>query len=340
MNIARFHDTESLECAIEFLTPTFLGGPDQNAELRIAPFKNLLRRWWRISTNGVFSTEQLWAKEAELFGSASGKKNNASKVRIRIIENQCKYATDGIKLGMIHHPEVGDTGRDINTALYIGYGPITVKSTKQYIEPTSKVTLEITIPKTEKDNFRYILQLIHHFGAIGSRSRNGWGSLSVLLNGKPWSGFGKIQKGAQNWETAFQPPKEKYYPFYIGQDDKGLLVWELKKEAADYVPLLSSLAELYKNLRVNFKFVDVPHLEKRHVLGYPITHHDVPWKERVPSQLLLKIYKAADTLTGRIVHIPYPLELPKNVAINDMSVWREVHDFLDEQPLLHRWEAK
>ena len=39
MIITRYHNMEELRLTVEFLTPTFLGGADQNAELRAAPFK-------------------------------------------------------------------------------------------------------------------------------------------------------------------------------------------------------------------------------------------------------------------------------------------------------------
>ena len=54
MLITRFHDTETLQVSVEFLTPTFLGGADQNAELRAAPFKNLLRQWWRVAVGSQY----------------------------------------------------------------------------------------------------------------------------------------------------------------------------------------------------------------------------------------------------------------------------------------------
>ena len=68
MDVSRYIDTTELKFEVEFITPTFLGGADGNAELRTAPFKNLIRRWWRIA-NGHLTPEELWKKESDLFGS-------------------------------------------------------------------------------------------------------------------------------------------------------------------------------------------------------------------------------------------------------------------------------
>ena len=68
MDVSRYVDTTELKFEVEFITPCFLGGADSNAEIRVAPFKNLIRRWWRIA-NGHLSPEELWKKESELFGS-------------------------------------------------------------------------------------------------------------------------------------------------------------------------------------------------------------------------------------------------------------------------------
>ena len=57
INVSRFTDTKILRFTVEFVTPCFLGGADGNAELRVAPFKNLLRRWWRIA-NGKLSIKR------------------------------------------------------------------------------------------------------------------------------------------------------------------------------------------------------------------------------------------------------------------------------------------
>ncbi len=48
MIVTRYHNTEKLDLTVEFVTPAFLGGADQNAVLWPVPCKTMLCPWWRI----------------------------------------------------------------------------------------------------------------------------------------------------------------------------------------------------------------------------------------------------------------------------------------------------
>ncbi|AEF82094.1 RAMP superfamily CRISPR-associated protein [Leadbettera azotonutricia] len=366
MNISRYYGTEKVEYEFEFLTPAFLGGHDGNAELRTPPFKNLIRRWWRVAGNENLSPENLWKEEAKLFGSASGEGNSASRIRIRIVNSQCTDSNEAINLGRVYHPEVGQGGLDIDAALYLGYGPVSYEKEahkdqngskrsstikyKKYIIPGSRVQLEILMPKDKVDSIKYIMTLIHNFGAIGSRSRNGWGSLSVRQlqggNKQILPGVGRIKECAVDWEKGFSSNEKRSYPHYIGKDDTSLLAWEVER-GNDYEELLGQLAKLYLELRTSFKFpTDDKTTAERYVLGYPVTHHELSERknksiERVPSQLLLKIARVSDkNLSARIIHIPYKQELLTGTKINDKEVWEKVHAYLDGQNGLSRMGAQ
>jgi CRISPR-associated protein Cmr1 len=298
------------------LTPAFLGGADGQAELRTAPFKSLFRRWWRI-TNGKLSTQAMWEKEAKLFGSASGEKNNASKLRMRIVDaTNISYSSEKIDLGKLTTPRGG-----MDAALYIGYGAIDQHSLvpRKYIHAGSKFLFELSMPKDEKDQFIYILQLIHNFGSIGSRSRNGWGSLSIKIEDKTQGAIAPIQSNAISWNNE----SEKYYPHFIGKDEKGLLAWKTTEKNKDFKFLFSTLATIYKELRGNRELSS----NERRILGFADNN------DRLPSQILLKIYQEQDNLSGRIIHIPYKIE---NAPKNEIDIWQKVHTFLDKETKLQR----
>ena len=109
MLITRFHDTETLQVSVEFLTPTFLGGADQNAELRAAPFKNLLRQWWRVAVGSQYPNHKEMLKaEGDLFGSVLDEsKASASRVRLDLQDTGINIVSEKLdSLGKTKHPEV------------------------------------------------------------------------------------------------------------------------------------------------------------------------------------------------------------------------------------------
>jgi CRISPR-associated protein Cmr1 len=52
---------------LEFITPAFIGGANQQAELRPASFVGLLRWWWR-ALKGECNIENLREEEVKIFG--------------------------------------------------------------------------------------------------------------------------------------------------------------------------------------------------------------------------------------------------------------------------------
>jgi len=129
--ITRYHKTETLQLTVEFLTPTFLGGADQNAE------------WWRVAVGSRLANHTaLLQAEGDLFGSVLDE-NQASASRVRLaltpVEGAFLLSEKGIFFGKTPHPEVKG-GMAVENALYLGFGPITLKNSKRYIAPGSKAS--------------------------------------------------------------------------------------------------------------------------------------------------------------------------------------------------------
>jgi CRISPR-associated protein Cmr1 len=203
----------------------------------------------------------------------------------------------------------------VSNALYLGFGPITYKKgkteIKRYIAPGSKAEFLITFPKELSASMFRILQFIDSFGTIGSRSRNGWGSLA-------FSGNGFESKDIQSYETAtisqlIDHGKGKQYPTRLGSDSRGILCWETNDPQNDWKLTMQSLAETYMKLRTQIN-IKPQGLRERHLLGYPVTNHPIPeWggnEGRMPSQLRLMVKQnQKKQLVGRILHLPH--KLPK-----------------------------
>ena len=82
---------ETIEATYRVTTPMFLGGAEQQAELRLPSFKGALRFWWRasvwptVAAHGE-SLSNLYRREAEIFGS-SEERIGQSKVGLRLRVN-------------------------------------------------------------------------------------------------------------------------------------------------------------------------------------------------------------------------------------------------------------
>jgi len=334
---------EKLDFDVEFLTPTFLGGADQDAELRSPPFKNLIRQWWRI-LNGGSTVEKLRETENSLFGSVLEKKAAASKVRITITPgDNFKLSEDNLDFGSTKHPEVNASS--IRNDLYLGYGPITFKkgitTTKTYIAPDSHAKLSISLPKKHREQIIRIIQMIDAFGTIGSRNRNGYGSLAV--SSADMKRLAPETVISSPWTTLLA---DKQYPHGFGKDGKGLLLWESGKHDK-WQNAMQQLATTYLNTRVGINIKgNANQLHERHLLGFPVTNHKnitdpkTNWgsNDRMPSQLRLMVKRNTNNqLVARIFHLPHklPKTWPTELA-TEQTIWRQVHGYLDEQKEFHR----
>ena len=329
MNISRYTDTTELKFDVEFVTPTFLGGAYGNAEIRTAPFKNLLRRWWRI-VNGRLSPEELWKKESELFGSTeknpdTGKIFGKSKVELKIegIENVQDLLSNQLLF-------IGKDGIS-DLALYTGYGSVSAgknirQNEKTYIKAGTKIKVSLRCPSYASEELKKSLFCIHLFGAIGSRSRNGWGSISLF----PKSFNFDIKKHFPNY-VKFKDALsgKKLCPFCIAADDFGILCWKTS-EFDSWKIAFEMVAKLYHQLIQDLKSDDKKYnTEWRKLLGFADSN------TRSPSQLLLKVVSKVDKFSqkkfyGMIIHIPYLVQNWEEKSDNEQfRVWKFVHEWLD-----------
>ena len=324
---------------IAFLTPAFLGNASQNAQWRTPPFKALLRQWWRVAWAAEQGREAVNFKamrneEGKLFGHAWLETDSTaarkSLVRLRLSSWEIGKQNKWQPLGNVTHPEHGV----IDAGLYLGYGPIAskdkLKKGNAAIQAGASATLSIAYPENEAERIETALNLMHHFGTLGGRSRNGWGSLHM-------EGENGIAAPAtsvfKNWRDALRCD----WPHAIGTDDKGALIWHTQP-LDDWRKVMEELARIKIALRTHFRFNSgnkAASPEKRHWLSYPVTNHSVtPWgnNARLPNSLRFKVCKdGSGKLVGKIFHVPClppPAFSPNQGTLE--GVWREAHQFLDD----------
>jgi len=337
------------EFSIQFTTPAFLGNAEQNGQWRTPPFKHLLREWWRVawaeSHDFNISLGEMRSEEGRLFGvAADDGDSRKSRVRIRL----ARWDQGGMKEWArvdpkVFHKEVGNGGREVGSHLYLGYGPLTYdKGAKQTklkvnaaIQAGEENAFKLAYPKTSDALLMRALELASWFGAIGGRSRNGWGSFMLLgedLGDQP--GY-----PLRDWRECL---KEEW-AHAIGCDETGPLVWWTEAHR-DWSSLMKTLAELKIGLRTSFSFSTgkkASNPEPRHYLSYPVTNHSVnSWDRnaRLPNSLRFKAWQGEDgNLYGLIYHMPCKPPEPFRARENTLiSLWGKVHEYLDSQDNLER----
>lgn len=342
---------------VHFLTPAFLGDAKQNGRWRTPPIKAQLRQWWRVAyaaDHGFnVSVPDMRREEGLLFGNAWLDGDfRKSLVRLRLERWDKGKLTSwmGLEQGTVFHPEVQRTGFKVGPHAYLGYGPLDGRGNTKLSEKINAAiqagevaTLSLAYPTTHDDTeLKKLLEanvprleqayvLMHRYGTLGGRSRNGWGSYQL----EPSSNSPKLEgkPPLRPWRDCLDPDWD--WPHAIGQDENGTLIWQTAPHD-DWKALMRTLAIVKIGLRTQFKFTKGPRAsspEHRHWLSYPVTNHDVAaWNAlRLPNQLRFKVRRTEDgKLVGVIFHMPHlppPAFSPNISAIQE--AWRYVHEFLD-----------
>jgi CRISPR-associated protein Cmr1 len=156
---------------LEFITPAFIGGANQQAELRPASFVGLLRWWWR-ALKGECNIENLRAEEVKIFGGIA---KNLRKEEIKMASPVYLRVEGNIRKGR----DLTNECR-LNAGLGYLYHFVTVRGKREFIEPGSR--LKLTLIGKDEVLKHYIASLwaLVFLGGVGARSRRGGGNLRVV----------------------------------------------------------------------------------------------------------------------------------------------------------------
>lgn len=360
INISRFYKRERWELDCEIITPMFLGNASQEAELRAAPFKGLLRYWWRVANGWRYPTPgELLQAESKIFGSPDEQSGGKSMVTVGVCAStkMAPMKDNFVSHGLVDHPECEKSNRKTNPLNFLaGMGLIHYKNgmLHSYFSPGEKFRLNVTCCHEAREAVQSALHLIGAFGAIGSRSRNGWGCFSLGIQKHLPSHF------FYSADKAF----ERDYPHCLGKNDKGPLLWETKGAPhASWSECMKLLADIYISIRAGNVTKGISRLEvksgsppERHLLGYPVTNHflypikkeggqidkkhpEYEWRKnwgnqgRHGSALRLIVRKEADGHRGYILHLPHLFSKdmwPEADKDRQIKIWQKVHSSLDQ----------
>ena len=329
VNISRFYKQERLDVQCEIITPMFLGNANQDAELRSAPFKGLLRYWWRVAQGRQYADyEGLLKAENRIFGSADDK---GGKSRVTLsVEPVSDLKTTQKGFGFIEdvrHPECEKTNGKTNPLNYLaGMGLIHYRNgvLHSYFPAGGKFRLKITATNDAAADVTSALSLFAKFAAAGSRSRNAWGCLEM-------TGVPSCTHEPVEWQNALDVD----YPHCLGRDEKGALLWRTRGTQEDWRHCMRELAEIYIQVRTRLDVVNGTPPD-RHLLGYPVTNHTVMknhWgnQGRHSSALRLLVRKEGNGCRGYFLHIPHAFskQMWPDDRKRQINIWKRVHKELD-----------
>jgi len=184
---------ERLTFDLEFITPAFIGGANQQAELRPASFVGLLRWWWR-ALKGECDIENLRAEEVKIFGGIAKNLRNeeinmASPVYLRVEGNirKDKYLIEKYGLDLIFDEKKrAFVGSHIGVG-YLYYFTLPKKKRngqeekgREFIEVGSKLSLTLIGKGEVLEHYIASLWALVFLGGVGARSRRGGGNLTVI----------------------------------------------------------------------------------------------------------------------------------------------------------------
>lgn len=349
----------TLRYHLRFNSPAFLGNAEQAAQWRTPPIKALLRQWWRVAyvadhRQGA-SVAAMRSAERKLFGVAADGTEDSTRslVRLRLSTWSAGKLTswDRLEQPSVHHDEVERTRYKVGPHSYLGFGPLDGKNGTHFSEKT-KAAIQVgeraeiaiaTCASSEIMRLQRTLSLMHLYGTLGGRSRNGWGSLSLTP-----ADAASPELSEELDKTLVRPWRDALshdWAQAIGSDEHGPLIW--RTEALnDWKAVMRRLAEIKIGLRTQFRFKsgNVATPEERHWLSYPVTNHSVhSWgnNARLPNSLRFKVRPdAGGQWHGVIFHVPcQPPAVFKPNRSTLLQVWQRVHQHLDQVANLQRLPA-
>jgi CRISPR-associated protein Cmr1 len=357
---------KKLEYQVSFNTPAFLGNAEQLAQWRTPPFKALIRHWWRIvkAPELDYDHAKLRMIEGRLFGNAWLVDDfRKSDLRLRIYPWEIGSLQSSSWPGGPMDTVV--TTRDgkgkVRSDLYLGYGPVLPPSKKEgrsqieirrAIGIAEKANLKLMMPSALIDDLEAVVDVIGRFGTLGSRSRNGWGSVFLERIGR--TADSPSSPGSRDSTRRCLRRLESCllldWAHAIGSDGNGALIWQTSP-CENWRKAMGRLANVRVSVRRAAKqFTGPKAVGGVHLLGYPAggrwelqewrgRSRDEP-EGRLASQLRFKVFKdEQNRYYGTVFHTPYrvPSDLANRLDMKDkiwletnqLRIWKTIHETLD-----------
>ena len=205
---------QTISATYRVTTPMFLGGGDQQAELRLPSFKGALRFWWRaLARERCCDVQQLRQEEAVLFGS-SDEDVGQSKILMRLRP----HSADVLRPDIEEKHQLKDGGKIVGEgARYFGYGVMeafasdrkgtkAAQLTRSCLLAPFNFTVELlfkpVVSGEQRNQVEQALKVLGLLGGLGSKSRKGYGSLTLTSLRINWK---RDNEGSEDWKPPENP---------------------------------------------------------------------------------------------------------------------------------------
>ncbi|MCS7040943.1 MAG: hypothetical protein NZP34_15155, partial [Caldilineales bacterium] len=259
----------------------------------------------------------------------------------------------------------------VRSDVYLGFGPVLPPSRR---ENRPSITIRGAIGVDEESRLQLlperlpqrrpseqdmrdvcdVVQLMAWFGTLGSRARNGWGSLALAAQGDapavspiPDKKDALLARIGREWTLCLALD----WPHALGFSGDRPLVW-VTQPYPDWRKVMGCLANVRVEVRRVAKSFSGPNrIGGIHLLGYPAgekwTLHELskgqPSREeaeaRLATQLRFKVVRTTEGLVGMVFHIPhrFPDELLRRLndrqrkwlQAHEQNVWESIHAALE-----------
>jgi CRISPR-associated protein Cmr1 len=166
---------KEITLTLKIITPLFMGGAEQQPELRTQSIKGILRWWWRFLHSDK-NLSDLKREEAKIFGGYIVENNEkvaiASKVKLEWINfNNLNKSSSYLCMNDRRTPQQPHS-KDYSKIKKLAFNESQSFSLKVSF-------LSIDTNNHTEENFNKAIKLLHYFGGIGGRWRRGFGSIMV-----------------------------------------------------------------------------------------------------------------------------------------------------------------
>ncbi|HOC60249.1 MAG TPA: type III-B CRISPR module RAMP protein Cmr1 [Smithellaceae bacterium] len=319
-NIARFKDIEKREYECEVVTPLFLGGADpKKAELRVPPIKAAMRFWWRALYGGD-DIQDMADRESTIFGSTEKK----SKVKVSIEINGNAPVFKDLPTGTRVMVTSKQKTFPISIIEYLAFGLFDPKQRqgkylRQHMETGTHFKIGIACTKYLCDELDNTLKTMLCFGGLGSRSRNGFGSIQYA------DGCVAAITNAGNLKSfpAFSKETKLFNKF---------------KKCNHWEEALSDIGLAYRNARLALE--DRHKFIKRGLIAMPI---ESKFERNIPKEIregrhakpyFLHVNKTSDgKYQGQILFLPYQYKSKADDRSNQVNEYMTVCKRMNDEIL-------
>ncbi len=237
----------------------------------------------------------------------------------------------------------------VTSDLYLGYGAINPTGRRQYLTDQEQAKLRLRFPSEHADCLGRTLGLMAWFGTLGSRSRNGWGSLQMATsdgNEIPELSHETLSPYLRELSDCLKLD----WPHAIGMDNGRPLVWQ-SDPVDSWMEAINVLAKLKKAMRDKAKDKNPEEIQIGgiHLLGYPVGgKFNLGNSGRLATPIRFKVCKENNQYRCLAFHIPtdFPESLQDELNLNkesrewikknQMKVFRAVHQVIDSQASFNR----